>query len=298
MAGRRYGFRIGDVFDAEDPIARWLIVLSMGLNDVVYVTKRLTEQLQGDAPPYANIYEIRLAALHFWELSKFLRESIGSSAEIRAFVDALPQQARDDLDAALASTDTANPHGFKGNFGSARDQFSHYAEVDNKLLRRALKAVADHESELNVGEQFGDFRAGYADEVAGQLFFSVPGEDVTDLKTFVEQLRDGSAALMRFVQTGPRPAPARPARRDAEVAVSADHSMANFAGAILRQAYDAVFRRTRAIAAALARRETRPDVLRGGAWRFFALPRILGDVLLVRFDRASECVYRNDRSQT
>lgn len=76
--------RIGDVFPADDPVARYLVVVSIALNDVLAATKRLIEGLEKDLPPHDNVYAMRLAASHIWEMLKFLEETESEWPEVAA----------------------------------------------------------------------------------------------------------------------------------------------------------------------------------------------------------------------
>jgi len=195
--------RIGDVFPADDPLARYLVVVSMALNDVTWATKRLLEGLEGDAPPYENVYALRLAGSHMWEMLKFLSGSEKNSPEVAAFLDGLPEDAREYYRSALARLEADPKDGarpFKASLARLRDQFSHYTDLDRKELMCALEAVGDDEGLLHVGERFGDFRALYADEVAGQLAYRSEDDQLVDLEAFVTKIRNATNDLMRFGQ--------------------------------------------------------------------------------------------------
>ena len=189
---------MGEAFPADNPVARWLTSLTMGLNDLLHVNKRLVRQLEDDAPPYINVYEGRLAGSHAWEVLKLMRDG-GANPQVAAFLDGLSEIARRDYAEALAVYDDASRSEFKSALARARDYFSHYPELDRRELKRALEAVADHQGELHTGEAFGDFRGIYADEVAGQLFFRTD-EDLEPLKEFLADLRDLTLVLMHFIQ--------------------------------------------------------------------------------------------------
>ena len=194
-----YRFRVGDAFPADDAIARWLTALSMGLNDLLHTNKRLLEQLQGDAPAYANVYESRLVGVHVWEVLKLLREG-RADANVAVFIDNLPQEAKDEFAESLAVYDDPARASFKAALARARDHFAHYPELGRRELSRALGAFADHEGELHTGRRFGDFRALWADDVAVQLFFRSEDDDVEPLREFITDLRDLVLVLTRLVQ--------------------------------------------------------------------------------------------------
>ena len=62
MPTSRYRFRIGDLFPADNALARWMVILSAGLNDVVLVNGWLLDGLESDAPSRENLYRVRLSS--------------------------------------------------------------------------------------------------------------------------------------------------------------------------------------------------------------------------------------------
>ena len=87
---------MGEVFPADDPIARWLVTMSVGLNDVV-LANGLMEKAEKD---YENLYFFRLASSHLWELVKFIAESHDAWEEIQRFVAELSDDGRKHFEAS------------------------------------------------------------------------------------------------------------------------------------------------------------------------------------------------------
>jgi hypothetical protein len=188
-------------------VARYLVVVSMALNDVLASTKRLIEGLEADAAPHENVHAMRLAGAHIWEMLKFLDQSARDWKEIAEFVSGLPDATQEQYEAALARSEEEGSGSFRGALARLRDHFSHYSVLDRaqhhkgrEELTRALEAVADHEGVLHVGNEIGDFRALYADEVAGQLMFRSPGEDLDPFREFITEIRDARGELLLFGQ--------------------------------------------------------------------------------------------------
>src|ERR1051325_2640691 len=99
-----YRFKIGDAFPADDPTAQWLTSLTMGLNDLLYTNRRLIEGLEGDAPPYENLHGGRTVGAQVWEVIKLLRAG-ANNPDLHEFVESLPDDARTELETALAVYD-------------------------------------------------------------------------------------------------------------------------------------------------------------------------------------------------
>jgi hypothetical protein len=78
---RGNGFRIGDAFPADEPIARWATVLSIAANDSIYLNIRL---IDGGLPPELNIYYFRLLAAHFFEAAEWLANTRNTWPEVEA----------------------------------------------------------------------------------------------------------------------------------------------------------------------------------------------------------------------
>src|SRR3954463_13871973 len=103
---RGIAFRIGDVFPADDPIARWTSVLAMAANNTVYLNVRLIE---GDLPPELNLYYFRLLAAHFFEAADWLRSTRFHWPEIDKLVDSLDADNRARFERIAAFADQSHP---------------------------------------------------------------------------------------------------------------------------------------------------------------------------------------------
>ena len=191
-----FRFRIGEVFPADSPLAHWLVVLSMGLNDLLLANQWLLNGLEGDALPHENLYRGRLAAMHTFELVKFLHDGL-QEEEVRTFVQSLPDEVRGDYSLAVALFDKGNP--FRGQIEGARDRFAHYVALDRKAVKKALAELAEEEGQLTVGTKLDHFRAHYGDAVALKLFFA--GEEESALRTFITGFSNIAVTLLRFTES-------------------------------------------------------------------------------------------------
>jgi hypothetical protein len=93
----------------------------------------------------------------------------------------------------------------KNLLASARDQASHYSDLDHKLLVRALIRLGEDEDDgevsmgsVYVGDAIKDFYAEFASVIDYQLFIATKGRNLKPLKTFVGQLREVVSPLICF----------------------------------------------------------------------------------------------------
>jgi hypothetical protein len=185
-------FRIGDAFPADDPVARWLTALAISHNDIRHGTIRL---MQPDLQSHEGVYYFRLIASHFKEIAEDLDNSYAEWDEVTAFVDRLPQEARDDFAAVL---DTASE--LEADLGKLRNTLFHYPELDKRKaakgrekLQQAMRDAADLTGTITTGSKFGAGRFDYADEVIVQFI----GENDVAVP-LMEKLQAGSFSLWRF----------------------------------------------------------------------------------------------------
>jgi hypothetical protein len=173
----RFRFRIGDVFPADDVVARFVVTLAMYANDIF----RMQGLRPDDAADNPGALGRRLMLLRFqgsllYEAMEFIDEAIGRFPQVREFVASLPDeasQAPERLDALLA--------GVRQSLAGLRNITFHYPEMHPKKiaagqdeLMLALAAVGTRESEIVAaeGETPGVWGAGFifADVVIGHWF--------------------------------------------------------------------------------------------------------------------------------
>lgn len=199
MPTSRYRFRIGDLFPADNALARWMVILSAGLNDVVLVNGWLLDGLESDAPSRENLYRVRLSSMHVLELATYIKDS-GADPDVAAFMATLDPKGQQDL-ATINGLFSGNP--LRSRLEPARHQFAHYVTLDKKVTAKALTTLADKVGELTAGTT-GDFQAGYADKVAEKLFFfwvDDLAKDQAALRSFISELSEFTATLMRLTET-------------------------------------------------------------------------------------------------
>jgi hypothetical protein len=199
-------FPFKELFDPADPLAQWIANLARAANDLFLANRRLDESFKIEGSGHEAIYDIKSVASHAWELLKFLRAS--RSTEIETFINGLPTETGENYRKALEVFDTpALPQekSFKSLLGSARDQASHYSDLDHKLLVQALSHLAedDEDGEIStghvyIGETKKDFYAEFASVLDYQLFLPTKGEDLEPFKKFVAQLQELAVPLICF----------------------------------------------------------------------------------------------------
>jgi hypothetical protein len=204
-------FAYGDVFDPDDPVARWASNLARAVNDLLLANYRLENALANGESNHETVYDIKSVIRHAWELAKFLQESERSTPQIKRFVEEhVPKQARDDYTSTVrlfqppAPGDNSQTKSFKNSLISARDQASHY--IDGKVLRQAMARLGrESDGEPNTtasfqGETFKDFYAEFASALDMQMIFPIE-EDQAPFKRFAFQTNELTGRLIRYAGT-------------------------------------------------------------------------------------------------
>jgi DNA-binding XRE family transcriptional regulator len=195
---RGIGFKIGDVFSADDPIARWATVLAMAANNTIYLNVRLIE---GDLPPELSMYYFRLLVAHFFEAADWLKKTRATWPQVDELINSLSNkdQQRYEHIVAFASQE----HRFHENLQRSRSTLFHYPVMhpDREAsgaeeLANAMREVVDLPSWIEGGEDYASFRATFADEIALQ-FLSDSNEENEEI---MEDLRQPVFELVEFAE--------------------------------------------------------------------------------------------------
>lgn len=191
-------FRFGDVFDAAEPVDRWLVSLSLGLNDLVASNVQLMEASEDDSavPEHERVYLARLVGAQVWEIIKLIKDA-GEDPGVSGFLDALPGDAQDQRCQLLDALDDGN---FRGTLAGGRDHFFHYPEIGSRKMTRAMKALADVRLGARIGDNLATTRLHYADKVAEELFFPGAEDRLEELRAFLETLSGLVVTLTDFIQ--------------------------------------------------------------------------------------------------
>ncbi|HXH33019.1 MAG TPA: hypothetical protein VNJ54_01250 [Plantibacter sp.] len=199
---KRYELTIGDVFPADDPVARWLVTISVGLNDVLFANKKYAA---GDRD-FENLYFFRLASTHLWELSKFISQTHGAWEEVQQFVDGLTEGGREHFEAIKQIATTGDLSTVGTELVQIRDLFGHYQEMDSQErdrardpLAKALGELAAETGDIELGEVVAELRLGYADGVVAQTVMRLMPEEA-DQERVLGNLAEGVGHVLQFVQ--------------------------------------------------------------------------------------------------
>jgi hypothetical protein len=200
-------FEIGEAFPPGSRLARWATICAMAMNDLLLVNRWLIPRLNGEVPSegYENVYLLRLAASHLYEIAVFLRTAERWD-EVSAFVAGLDAEPRSAY-AALLELGRDGSSDFTLKVKGARNSFSHYSELlgdeaaDHELLRAALAAHAEERTRGRIRDQvppLTGFRALFADDVAIELTF--PGGEDEELGKLIEGISVHIGHFLLFVR--------------------------------------------------------------------------------------------------
>lgn len=196
-------FKIGDAFPASDPVARFINVVAMMSNDWLRSTADMMalDDADPDAPARRLMLFRQQAALHH-EAATFITKSRRRFPEIRAFIDGLDQDARDECDQIVGGIDPTSSHYHGDWLADHRNVTFHYPEMHpdkaahgQEEITEALEAASGLEGTITMSESFGSVRFRFADEVAVQWL-----PDAATQTHRIEALRESVMALGRFAQ--------------------------------------------------------------------------------------------------
>lgn len=207
-------FNNEDLLDPDDQLAQWIANVGRALNDLLVVHRRIEQDFSKGSSrgtPEA-IYDVRAAATHAWEFAKFLRLAEAYAEDVRNFLaeDLHPpalEVYREALDVLSEPEEDGNQEqderSFKKALVRARDQRSHYAKLDTKPLRQAMKRLAGTDDEpgrgsLFMGEDFKDFYPDFAIQLDYQLLIPHTKQELDPLRKFSGQLSGVVGNLICF----------------------------------------------------------------------------------------------------
>lgn len=194
-------FRDGEFVPADDPLARWLTVVAMAVNDLVLVNTWLIPSLQDDGSPHVNAYLGRLGASHLYEIARFLDQSERQVPDVREFVRGLPEGARARHERVKAAR-RAGTDAFASQLEHARNHFFHYGRLlphapGYEELQRTMGEHSNSVGEMYDPGTLADFRARFADDIAIEM--SLP-EKTVNLEEFLAKLSETISDYLDFAQ--------------------------------------------------------------------------------------------------
>jgi hypothetical protein len=211
--GQIIRFRIGEAFPADDPLARWITVCAMALNDLLLVDRWLIPKLEGKEPsePYETFYLGRLAAAHLFEAATFLKKSDKRVPPVKEFVAGLGEEPRLAYGQLLEIGDGGSGQ-FHEQLKHSRNMVFHYQALiqgggeDYEHLKRAMAAHAGDEEEQGTGRgriedvppPITGFRSIFADDIATEMM--LPGNTEEDFPAFLGNVAEHIARFMIFLK--------------------------------------------------------------------------------------------------
>ena len=193
---------MGEAFPANDPVARFVVVLGMMSNDALRSFSLLDPEAAslGEDAAFQQ-WLFRQQAAMYVEAATFIKDSAHWFPEVQAFIAGLPPEAREEHERVVGGIDAKSEHYVGEWLEPHRHVTFHYAEMHPEKAERnlekvqqALKKVADQKGQITYGDEMHTIRFGFADVVARQW---VPPDE--DVETIVV-LREALLALVPFVQ--------------------------------------------------------------------------------------------------
>ena len=184
---------IAEVFPHDDPVARFVVAMSMARNDVRHAMERTAATNEGDAPEFT--YYARLALGHFFEALDAL-DQWRRLPEVKRFIERMPQEGREQLQIARSTRQRVGHAAIK----QIRNRTFHYPAPDSPYqtdaeLREALRVMGPEEVTVVItGDGF--YRLHFADQVA--LTVAMRRHTPDRFRTQASDTQAGAAAFVNF----------------------------------------------------------------------------------------------------
>lgn len=158
MSGSNYeraiSFNFGEAFPAEDPVAAFVVALSLAWKDLLYVNMRLVGRDEGGRATQVvsggeRRYLVGVAFAHLYEMRTCVSQAREKWPKVATFLDRLSADARDDLRQVL-DLNTAEHDWIESALGYLRHQTFHYGATTNwKAVRWAIREVSTEEGVIS-----------------------------------------------------------------------------------------------------------------------------------------------------
>jgi hypothetical protein len=197
----RLTFKMSEAFSPGDPIAVWIMNLSIALGDLRVVAKYATRENQ---PDHERIYFVRIFSSHLREIGKLLVSDYQDRQDVRDFVAGMRDQARearDRADALLHATFASRPTDVVWrDLKRLRDDTFHYVsdKPSQERLVDAMRAVEEMHSSYSLNDE-GWLRADYADLVVANRMHPFPHE--SDDLPMTRELHETIIELNQYIAT-------------------------------------------------------------------------------------------------
>jgi hypothetical protein len=167
-------FRVGAIFPADNPTARYVMAVSIVLGDI---RSALAQARRTDTAEHERLYFRRLLDLHVREGLRLAVSEHREREDVRRFVSILPDEAQ--------AARTALEHAVEEGAAPSAETFGCSGMLsETARLRSAIEQLADTETGYSlVGDEK---RADYADLVVAKLLEDGREPVLEDLVTFME----------------------------------------------------------------------------------------------------------------
>lgn len=198
VSARKFAFRMGDAFPANDVVARWVSGLSRILNQLITVNKQLYD-IWHDRPESKGeaIYFFGLVLGHYREATNFDRK-YSVVLEVQNFIESLPLAAKEDYRLFRESFDPWEGSLVQSILKDVRNDVFHPGSDED--IQEALRETADLQSSITVGSVVAELRMDFADEVNTQMVFRHLGNVEEQLRSSIQVIGGPVFALIRFAQ--------------------------------------------------------------------------------------------------
>jgi hypothetical protein len=193
-------FRIGDVFSADDPVARFVTVLAMVNNEwhrAMYLMDLTADDPDGRG---IRLLLVRQQAASYLEAVEWITDSRKRFPAIKDCIDALDADAHGHYERLMAGCDPQSRH-YTDWLTGLRNVTAHFPKLHpdafvhgDEEIANALRDAADQTGTVSVAcPTEAAVRFDFADEVAVQLL-----PNIVDNPDEIKKLAEARIALMRF----------------------------------------------------------------------------------------------------
>ncbi|BCG60806.1 hypothetical protein [Paenibacillus sp. URB8-2] len=139
--------RIGEIFDSNDAVSRWVIQFYSISNDLLFTNSKIEQHSKQEEHSALSLYFFKLASSHLKEAVDFFKDSM-QYKEITDFISMFNCKDQEDFNELLMIFDTEEEQRTYTNLNSFRNNSFHYPKLDNKDLKQVLKKVKNYDLEL------------------------------------------------------------------------------------------------------------------------------------------------------
>ena len=198
-AGGTIGDPIPDVFSPDDPVARFVVSMSMANNDINRAFRDLLRSGDDDTPDFA--YRVRVLVGYLVEAIDALNFYSAKVPDVAQFLRRLPTEAQQKLKIVRGTLQRAGPKAL----AAVRDNTFHYPSPDpaykptsDKKLRDALAALRHIGVQMHYDGDTNALTFNFADEAAFNLAMGEPTTSNEEAMRRAEIARDGALAFVQW----------------------------------------------------------------------------------------------------